>query len=63
MSYGIVGVPYDDFMVTFHPQCTYMLNISAQILDTLIYKDGPRSVSKLNPFFLILMYLRARTVN
>ena len=21
MSYGIVGVPYDVFMVSFHPQC------------------------------------------
>ena len=35
MSYGIVGVPYDVFMVTFHPQCRDAIGIQSLTLDNI----------------------------
>ena len=51
MSYGIVGVPYDVFMATFHPQCTLensLLPKDVANLAMLAYNESIRDYS----FFL-----------
>ena len=48
MSYGIVGVPYDVFMVTVHPQCCVKGRL---VILKLSNKDPTSIVESSNEFY------------